>query len=111
MTGDRADATTVTPDERAQTQALVHSRIAILEALIALRPLLPEIVREAASCSTPDEFASLIAARLEVPFSVAKVVANTRFETLATGFALDRLQSELADLRRLQSGPSDQAGG
>ena len=105
MTGanDDADADAVARDEQdqAQAQAQAPSRIAILEALIALRPLLPEVLREAASCRTPDEFPTLIATRLDVSFPIAKVVANTRFETLATGFALARLTAELADLRRL----------
>ncbi|WP_066039196.1 hypothetical protein [Herbiconiux solani] len=108
MTGDD-DLGTETPDEQAQAQAQLRSRIAILETLIAVRPLMPELLRDAAACRTPDEFATLIASRLDVSFSIAK--ANTRPETLATGFALTRLTAELAELRRLEPPPPDQAGG
>ncbi|MCS5717702.1 hypothetical protein N1027_06085 [Herbiconiux sp. CPCC 205763] len=78
----------------------VQARIAVLEALIALAPVLGEILHEADSVDSSEDFAVLIASRLGVNLSLARVVANSRLEALIAGFAIARNRAELEELSR-----------
>lgn len=80
----------------------VQTRIVVLEALIAFAPVLSDVLEEAASIGSSEDFTTLIASRMGVPLSLAKVVANSRLEGLIAGFAIERKRAELDELRRLR---------
>ncbi|WP_202562896.1 hypothetical protein [Agreia sp. COWG] len=82
----------------------VQSRMEVLEALLAAGPAIVDLIRESAEVDSSDEFIALVAARLGIDSSLARIVANSRLEMLVTRFAMRRYQVELDELRR-QSQP------